>query len=179
MNRYAFLLLAVMLLAGGALRAQSVDESHATSITISPFHLTTPIVEITVERRVAPSAGMAGILGVGSYEGYTVFELGASYRYYLIGDFDHGMQVGGELLYVNASGDTPDNTLSDVSNGLGLSPFIGYKYAAGFGLTVELQGGVTLLVAGRKISHNPSGQSASGEGAAIGPLVNINFGWSF
>ena len=35
----------------------------------------------------------------------TVFELGGQFTYYLVGDFDHGMQLGAEVLFVYLSDD--------------------------------------------------------------------------
>lgn len=79
------------------------DQGKFISVTISPLHLLTPVVEVTGEFAPLRKIGVAGILGVGSIavedafgeqSSFTVFEVGAQGNYYVIGDFDHGMQLG-------------------------------------------------------------------------------------
>jgi opacity protein-like surface antigen len=182
------LLLALALVASSSLAsAQShVDAGPTTSITFSPIHLLMPVFEVEAEFKVAPKSGMAGIAGIGSmsvinWQGasntFSVFELGASYRYYLVGDFDHGMQVGGEILYANVSGDIGD--ASGIGRGLAMGPFLGYKYAAGFGLTVEVQGGAQFMLATGNAEDTSTGQTSSAADSGIIALVNLNLGWSF
>ena len=57
-----------------------------------------------------------------------------------MGDFDHGMQVGAELSYLGMSIDESDDTLeaTAVGGGTSMGAFIGYKFAADFGLTVSM-----------------------------------------
>jgi hypothetical protein len=184
-----FLLLALVLLATSGAAAQSIGAPpQTTAITISPIHLLLPVVELTAEFNVAPRMGMAGIAGFGSvtvndvYNGSTstmnVLELGASLRYYLVGDFDHGMQLGGEILYAHISGDLNEE-VSGLGNGLAIGPFIGYKIAAGFGLTFEAQGGVQYMLATARAEQTSTGQSGTASAGGIVPLINLNVGWSF
>src|SRR3954471_20280725 len=84
----------------GIAKAQSLeprDEPGLPSfaLTISPIHLFFPIVELTGEIRASDKVGLAAILGAGRYSDTTngvkvsasVYEAGAQFRYYLIGDF--------------------------------------------------------------------------------------------
>jgi hypothetical protein len=57
------------------------------------------------------------------------------------------------------------------AEGLGLSPFAGYKWTHRSGLTLEGQLGATFLVVRAK--------TASSETKDVGPMLNLNFGYSF
>lgn len=101
-----------------------------------------------------------------------MFEAGASARYYALGSFRHGLQLGAEALYVHA--DTTADATGVQAAGLGLAPFVGYKWTHRTGFTVDAQLGVTYLVA----------RAASDAGAAatardVAPLLNLNVGYSF
>ncbi len=84
-------------------------------------------------------------------------------RYYLIGDFNQGMQLGAVL---EPSGvlqlDTGKGVFA-VSGG----PFVGYKYIAPIGFTLEGPGGL-------KLNWNETDKQT-----VVGPLVHLNVGWSF
>ena len=110
--------------------------------------------------------------------GFTTFELGAQGNYYLIGGFDHGMQLGAELLYTYSSGDVSED-ISFSGTGLAFGPYVGYKVAAGFGLTFNIQAGGAVMLARGSAEDKSSGQSGSGTGGGILPILNINLGWSF
>ena len=146
------------------------------AITISPLHMFLPMIELTGELRVAPKVGVAVIAGAGGIRDMDtnalikVYEAGASVRYYVIGNFRHGMQIGGEAIYVKAS---TDNTGVEVNGrGLGLSPFLGYKWTSRIGFTIETQLGVTFITA-RADSATQTKQASK-----VGPLLNVNVGWS-
>lgn len=150
------------------------------SFTISPLHLVGPIVEVTGEFRMEDKVGVAGILGIGSIDGISVFEVGGQLNYYVVGDFNHGMQLGGELMYVSLSDDvrTSNTSVSVAASGLGFSPYIGYKVAANFGLTFNAQVGATMLIARGTAVDNNSGNRASASGTGSGLMLNLNIGWS-
>lgn len=145
------------------------------SVTISPLHLASPIVELTGEGRAADKAGIAAIAGVGKASGYPAWELGAQGRYYLLGSFDHGMQLGGEILYVHLG--TSEGTVRASGAGGAVGPFVGYKIAARFGLTFDAQLGAEYLFASANASSGSS--TASTSDSRIIPLLNLNLGWSF
>jgi hypothetical protein len=146
------------------------------SLTISPFHLFLPVVELTGEARVHDKVGVAVIAGAGKYSdpnvsgvSATVYEAGAQARIYVIGDFRHGMQVGGELLYMHLS----DNRIAATGQGLAIGPFLGYKFMIDAGFTIETQLGFEYITA------RASSGTATASGKTVIPLLNVNVGWSF
>ncbi|MEZ4318583.1 MAG: hypothetical protein R3F61_13805 [Myxococcota bacterium] len=142
---------------------------HAVSITNSPLQLVLPIVEVTGEFRLADRVGLGAIVGLGASSGLPVGTLGPTFRFYPLGSFDHGMQVGADLQLVAAATEVAGDLVSAV--GVTGGPFLGYKIAARFGLTFEGQ----LGVGG---SYVTGGGGASATVGAI-PILNLNLGWSF
>ena len=145
------------------------------SLTISPLHLLFPVVELTGEARVHDKVGVAVIGGAGKYTdasvnvSATVYELGAQVRFYVVGDFRQGMQLGAELLYLHL--DAAD--IVATGEGLAVGPFLGYKVMVDAGFTFEAQLGF------EHVSEQArSGGSAASEQDYI-PLLNLNIGWSF
>jgi hypothetical protein len=150
------------------------------AITWSPIHLALPVIELTGEVRVMPKMGLALLLGAGSVTveetvpktKVSVFEIGGQFRYYVLGDFRHGMQLGAELAYLHASGST--TTQSAIVAGTAVGPFAGYKFTAGVGFTFEAQLGVQrMFLAGESSNGNTASESK------FIPLLNLNVGWSF
>lgn len=172
------------------------DDGHQIALTISPFHLFSPIVEVQGEYKLAQQIGVSGIVGYGNTKAgdtdLPVFELGAQGRYYLLGDFNHGLHIGAEMLYVYVNGDDLEEGISVDGNGLAIGPFLGYKVAADFGLTFEIQAGYQALflkaeaeakdnqrlsTVGQSVQSD--GNKATAEDEKGIPLLNINLGWSF
>ena len=151
------------------------------AVTWSPIHISLPVLELTGEVRVMPKMGVALVLGGGSVTvddlggpktKVRLFEVGGQFRYYVLGDFRHGMQLGAELAYIHATGSTSSE--SAVAAGTAVGPFLGYKFTAGIGFTFDAQLGVQrLFLAG----ESSSGATASE--AKFIPLLNLNVGWSF
>ena len=146
------------------------------SLTISPLHLFLPVVEVTGEARVHDNVGIALIAGAGKYSdpnvtgiSASVWEAGGQVRVYVIGDFRHGMQLGGELLYLHLS----DTSISATGQGLALGPFLGYKFMIDAGFTVDVQLGFEYVTA------RASSGTATAGGKTVIPLLNANVGWSF
>lgn len=148
---------------------------HDVSITWSPVHLVIPMVELAGEYRAADPVGVALILGAGGADGVTVVEFGGQGRWYPVGSFDHGMQLGAEVLAVHAFGS--DSGVRARATGVTLGPFVGYKVAARFGLTFDTQLGVQFEAIDATATNGTSTASA-GE-SKLGPLFNLNLGWSF
>lgn len=169
------------------------DDGHMLSITVSPIHLFMPVVEITGEYRLSPKLGVAGILGGGQYtqetkagdtviaeDTFTVFEAGAQVRYYVFGDFEHGMQIGAELIYMHLAGDNlQDTNVSGSGAGLAVGPFIGYKIATDLGFTFDAQLGYEFVAVQAEASDSDTGESGSDSDSQGIPLLNLNVGWSF
>lgn len=147
------------------------------AITISPLHGFVPMLELTGELRVGRKLGIAAIGGAGAIRDEVtdqlirVYEAGASVRYYVLGTFRHGMQLGGELLYVHAN---TDNTMVEVrAQGLGISPFVGYKWTSRIGFTIDTQLGISFMTA-----QGEASTGATAEKSKVGALLNLNLGWS-
>jgi hypothetical protein len=97
-------------------------------------------------------------------------EGGGSVRYYLTGSFRSGLQLGGEVLYVHAS--TDDMTVDVKARGLAVSPFVGFKWTHRSGFTFDGQIGASYMATQAKSS------TQSAEKSKIGPMLNLNVGWS-
>jgi hypothetical protein len=167
----------------GAAQAQ---QDKTFSLTISPFHLAMPVVELTGEYALSQDFGIAGIAGfgqmtaennLGEEKDIPVLELGGQLDYYAVGSFRHGMQVGAELLWIKIS--PPENEGVTVSaNGIAVGPLLGYKWAARFGLTLMAQLGWEFLFAQAE-AQDRNGQEIEGSAEGQTLLLNLNAGWSF
>lgn len=185
MNSYSLAVASLVLVLSaptGALAAEDVE--HNFSLTISPIHLILPMGEVTGEYRVGDKLGLGGILGYGSAtisddfggdDTLSLFEVGATLRYYALGSFIHGLQIGVEMLYVYAGGDV--DGVAAVGEGLSVGPFIGYKIATNVGFTFDTQLGGTYNMVGAEANDGDSTESASA--SEFGVLLNLNVGWSF
>lgn len=181
MSRLALVACAAVLLSAPVARA---NEGYIASITLSPLHLIMPMGEVTAEFRIIDKLGIAAVFGAGTFiytdvTPPTVLEAGASLRYYVVGDFEHGMQLGAEVLYAHVATSTSegDVTVTGVGSGLAVGPFIGYKIATRVGFTFDSQVGVTFAAVDAEASGG--GQSASQSASLVGLLLNLNIGWSF
>jgi hypothetical protein len=85
------------------------------------------------------------------------------------------MTVALEALYLGAKASS--NGVSAKGAGLSIGPAIGYKHAFDFGLTLDGQLGISYLAA--RASATDGTTSASGSESRIGPILNLNAGWSF
>lgn len=160
---------------------------HSVSVTFSPIHLLFPIVELSGEVALNEKVSVAGIVGFGSIpvetrtttstktERLSAWEVGGHFNYYVVGSFEHGMQLGVEALYLKVS--TTDSSYRSAASatGLAVGPYVGYKLITGVGFTFEANLGAEYVVA----------QAATSDGSATAsdsrwiPLVNLNVGWSF
>jgi hypothetical protein len=171
-------------LALGSGAAQAQDKTF--SLTISPFHLLLPVVELTGEYALSQDFGLAGIAGFGQITqenrlgdelDIPVLELGGQLDYYAVGSFRHGMQVGAELLWLKIY--PPKNRgVTVTANGIAVGPLLGYKWAARFGLTFMVQLGYEFLLA-QSLAKDQNGQEIEGSTDTHTVLLNMNAGWSF
>ncbi|MDP2305819.1 MAG: hypothetical protein Q8P18_07305 [Pseudomonadota bacterium] len=166
--------LALALLPDAAASDKPPYDKHV-SITFSPLHIFSRTGEVTAEGRIVDKLGLAGILGVGAPAGYALLEVGTSARYYVVGSFDHGMQLGAEILYAHLS--TEQGGIDASGDTAAIGPFVGYKIAARFGLTFEGQLGAQYQISSARAQSGA--QSASASDSRIIPLLNLNLGWSF
>jgi hypothetical protein len=153
------------------------ESDPRVAITISPVHFILPVGELTAEVRVAEKLGVAAVVGAGAVkvtgieDRIAVWEGGVSARYYVTGSFRKGLQLGGEALYLHAN--TTGDTMAVRAQGLGLSPFVGYKWTAASGLTLDGQAGITY------VAVRAESETDSDEDSRIGPMLNLNIGYSF
>jgi hypothetical protein len=157
---------------------RSPPDEPSVAITVSPVHLAIPMAELTTEVRASRRVGIAAIAGIGTFhemstnQRVALYEGGASVRYYALGSFRKGLQLGLEALYVHAV--TESTTVDVRAAGLGISPFAGYKWTHSSGFTFEGQAGPSFMVARAKAA---TGQMA--ERSKVGPMLNLNLGYSF
>lgn len=167
-----------------ALAQETPEEPPTTvAVTLSPLHLAIPVYEFTGEYRLDPKMGAALIGGFGSVDDIFMWELGAQFRYYVLGDFDHGMQVGAEIVHAGLSGSSNEDDV-DVSAGVAgtsFGGFIGYKFAASFGLTFDIQAGYQLTRWASEAEATDGETTVSNEDSedSAGLLFNLTLGWSF
>ena len=161
------------------------------SVTFSPIHLLFPIVEVTGEVAVNEKLGVAGILGIGSVpltttrvaasgtstdtEHLSAWEVGGHVNYYAVGSFEHGMQVGFEVIYMKVAAASTSYHSAASAAGLAMGPYVGYKIITGVGFTFEANLGAE-YVALR--AESASGTETASDSRWI-PLLNLNVGWSF
>ena len=161
-------------------RADPLDDDeerpqHRISLFISPLALfKARTLEVGAEFKFRPKVSFAAFGNVG-HPGYLVLGLAGQVRRYLIGDFEHGLNIGGEVNFISGSLQTSSLVIS--TTGLGLGAFVGYKYVARFGVTVDLNAGYEVYGIGR--SSSSSELVPSGSAVLSGMLLRVNFGWSF
>lgn len=165
------------------------DEDRSVYLSFSPLHLILPVVELQGEVKLHRQIGVALIGGYGSVKAtssigenprFTVWEVGGQFVGYPVGHFDHGMQLGVELLYAGVSTDEKSGSVSvaGAANGLAVGPVVGYKLATKVGFSFNVQGGAEYVAMRAQASSN-NGQTASARDSAIIPVLNLNVGWSF
>ena len=155
------------------------------SVTWAPILLVVPLIELTAEYRVADKLGVSITVGAGkrtitsgSDEATgTEIEGGAQVRYYLIGDFDHGMEAGVQALeeHVTFEEPLPAGVVGVAAGGFTVGAFLGYKIATGIGFTFEAQLGARYLV----VEPAVQGTGSFGDIQKWQPLLHLNIGWSF
>ncbi len=155
------------------------SRTHAVSVTLSTIPLIEPVVQVTAEWNVHEDIGFAAYLGAGG-DGGPAVGAGVQVAWYLLGDFDHGLQIGGDLLYAFVD----RNSITDTYEGeksIGVGPFVGYKLILPFGFTLNLQGGARFTISKDHIEEiiGRTLYSYYHYGEEILPIVNVNVGWSF
>lgn len=161
---------------------------HRLTVLWAPLRLVVPLVELTVEYRVADKIGASITLGGGKRTLSTgnnmdvpgnELEGGAQARYYALGDFSRGVELGAELLYERVRFDEPlpAGVVGVAAGGLTVGPFVGYKVATKRGFTFEGQLGARYLVVEPPVQGSAAGMPAI-ESTWL-PLLHLNVGWSF
>lgn len=162
------------------------DPTYSMNLTFSPLHLVHPVVEIVGEFKAEERWSVALIGGGGTVSGESgageelsasMWEVGGQARYYALGDFNHGLQLGAEALYIDIDEDdidVKDELFTGVRQGVAIGPFVGYKLATELGLTVNAQLGVARTGIGAGSEDDERDEVSHWK-----PLVNLNVGWSF
>ncbi len=155
------------------------------------MHLLFPIVEVAGEIAVNEKVGVAGIVGIGSIplttktttitgtttetQRLSAWEVGGHVNYYVVGSFEHGMQLGLEVIYLNLAASSTSYRSAASAAGLAIGPYVGYKVITGVGFTFEANLGAQYLTASAASSDGTDTASAT----KWIPLLNLNVGWSF
>ncbi|HKQ67962.1 MAG TPA: hypothetical protein VJT73_01420, partial [Polyangiaceae bacterium] len=121
---------------------------RSASLTVSALH---PVVFATydaaLEFRLGRQAGLAFAFGLGTLnlrrldrklpdDDAKIWQAGGQLRFYLVGNFDHGLQVGFEALYISGSATSQadvslsatakySGTITATGKGFKLGPFVG------------------------------------------------------
>lgn len=152
----------------------AAQSEPSVALTVSPLLLVIPMAEVTAEIRIAPKLGVALTGGIGAVRDpdlddlIKLYEAGASVRYYATGSFRSGLQLGAEVMYVHAT--TTADSVRILAEGLAVGPFVGYKWTHSSGFTFDGQLGVNYYTLRADTIMDESN---------IGPLLNLNVGWSF
>ena len=159
------------------------------SFTFSPIQMVPPLYrptfylsELSGEIRVWDRWGIGLFAGVGGRDhvetgvasSHEVWEGGFQLRCYLVGDFRRGLTVGAEAY---AFGHTFEDVIVSSgekwnywSTGRVVGGFLGYKYVADVGFTVDASLGAARVWATQSDIPDHSGWY---------PLINLKVGWSF
>ena len=167
--------LLLLLAPSSALAADKTVDDFRASITLSPVHLVLPIVEVTGEFKAADRLGLAVIGGVGRVTDYPAWEAGAQARFYALGDFRGGFELGAEVLALGVSFE--DDGVTATAVGVAVGPFLGGKYITDIGFTIDGQVGGSVVLASARATDGSA--TASNSSRTLRPLVNLNLGWSF
>lgn len=160
------------------------DRDHSVALSFSPIHLLFPILEVQAEFLVSDVVSLSAILGYGQVtvevngdeQAFSTLELGAQVRGYFYGSSEGGAYAGGEVLYVRVEGES--DGVTGVGAGTAIGPLVGYKWTWD-NFFIDLNGGVQINVIGAEAEDSETGETASDEQSAVGPLLNFNLGWSF
>lgn len=136
------------------------EAEHQLSLTIAPLWILNGEPHANIEVRVFDK--WSGSLGLGysnratqNVEGSDVRHIAISttgqIRYYAIGDFDHGMQVGAHYRYYWTEPST-QGVKNMVVGGHTTSGFLGYKYITDIGFTLDFQGGIGYFVTSQEVA---------------------------
>lgn len=118
------------------------------SLMLNSFALPADIVEVQSEIRLGDNMSCGLVLGVGNVAGakadtsHFLMLAGAQFNYYLLGDFQEGLQIGAQATFTNTDANAKNSFLYEHGRVLSLVPYAGYKFIMASGLTMNLQAGV-------------------------------------
>jgi len=166
---------------------QPPSDDRAVTVMWAPLRAIFGLAEFTGEYRVHDKVGVSLMLGGGrrteEFENMvrmsgTELEGGLQGRYYLLGSFTHGMELGAELQeeYVKFDEPLPPNVAAVAAGGMTVGAFAGYKIATRIGFTFEGQLGARYLV------MEPQAQGVGMPMITQSkwmPMLHLNAGWTF
>ena len=184
--------LTVLMAAGSAFAdgvgtvATADEQTRLMTLSVNPVllaHPDGPVYQFTGEFKGHEDWGFGVLGGYGAMAteqdlSYSLFEVGGQFNYYALGNFNHGLQLGAQMLYRGVDGDV-SSELS--SSGVRVGPYVGYKIITNLGFTFNGQVGVQYNSAQDRASAERESIMAkvTGTEEAWGPLVRLNVGWSF
>jgi hypothetical protein len=163
----------------------SSETTNMLSLSISAPHLIAgPIFEVQLEFDASDKLSLAALGGWGQTVSepdadtrvkLDVWNAGGQVRYLADGNFDKNLHLGVEAMYTGVQEGPGDDQLGVFVHrrGLSVGPFVGGKYIAEVGLTVEAQVGIAYEGLVGEVSNS------SGETGGFAPIANVNIGWSF
>ena len=153
------------------------------TVLASPIRILYSSYYVAAEKSLGAKAGVAALAetGKGRYTSYAsgngeypYYFLGAQALGYPVGDFGHGMQAGAQLTWYKESLPEGAPLIGSASTWMA-GILVGYKWVAGFGLTLEAQAGLTRIIA--------DGDRGEPEANLIrtnyGTFLDLLAGWSF
>lgn len=171
--------------------------SHRLDLSASVLRpIAVPMGEIGAELNQNDKIGYALTLGVGpgkvtsrdaggdfSTDDVLCLSAGVHFRYYLFGEFDRGMFVGGEVAWIWLDRDDRENTVLPPQEGVWAGPTIGYKHTFRFGmmLSAAVTVGAPLFRPDGIDEDDVPGDIDVGNHPKIGPLLvgpNASVGWA-
>lgn len=105
------------------------------------------------------------------------------FRYYVLGNFDRGLYVGGEAVYFYLNRDQ-ETSVAPKHEGLWIGPHIGYKHTFDFGLLLSagITAGVPIYKSKAGIDEDQVPGGIESDHPMIGPILlgpNASVGWAF
>lgn len=118
------------------------------SLMVDGLSLLSDIVQLQGEFQISDDMSFGVLLGAGNVRGssadssYSLLLAGAQFNYYLLGDFEEGLQIGAQALYSSTNILANKTFLYENGRVLSLTPYAGYKLVLASGLTMNAQAGV-------------------------------------
>lgn len=168
--------------------ADEADPRHHVALTLGTLYLLLPVVRVAAEVAIVPRVSLALTAGVGQLTIVTdedegerkrridTWQAGGQGNVYLLGDFEHGMQLGAEVLYAHLALPSGQGASGQL-DGWAVGPYLGYKFSAPFGLTFNAQLGIEVGTA--KVEGESDGERLTKQQLIPLPILNLNLGWAF
>jgi hypothetical protein len=167
------------------------EPSHRVTASLSLVSAWFAVVQASVEIRATNRFSVGALAGAGTItlsddpDPYwpgkvAVQEFGGQLRLYPIGDYDTGLVLGAEALYMRVS--VPDDEglpyRASIS-GLGAGPFVGGKLTLAFGATALAQVGLLVMTIKGHGESIDGARNANVKSGMVTPMADLGLGWSF